>query len=190
MDAAPAGYWGRMREYVVSLLRAWFGDAVGLENEWGFGWLPRVDGDHSTYPVVLGMLDGRVQGFFLLGENPAVGSANSKLHRIAMSKLRWLVVRDLVEIESASFWKDGPEIASGELHPEEIPTEVFFLPAASHVEKDGSFTNTQRLLQWHHKHCPLEEIAAPISGSSTIWGWRSSGGLPALWSHVIGRSKP
>ncbi len=154
MDAAPAGYWGRMREYTVSLLRAWFGDAVGPENEWGFGWLPRVDGDHSVYPAVLGMLDGRVQGFFLLGENPAVGSANSKLHRIAMSKLKWLVVRDLVEIESASFWKDGPEIASGELRPEEIPTEVFFLPAASHVEKDGSFTNTQRLLQWHHRALP------------------------------------
>jgi formate dehydrogenase major subunit len=66
-----------------------------------------------------------------------------------MAKLDWLVVRDLVEIESASFWLDGPEIETGELATAEIPTEVFFLPAASHVEKDGSFTNTQRLLQWH-----------------------------------------
>jgi formate dehydrogenase major subunit len=68
-----------------------------------------------------------------------------------MAKLKWLVVRDLVEVESASFWKDGPEIETGELKTEEIGTEVFFLPASSHVEKDGSFTNTQRLLQWHHK---------------------------------------
>ena len=68
-----------------------------------------------------------------------------------MAKLRWLVVRDFQEIESASFWHDAPEIETGELTTEEIGTEVFFLPAAAHTEKDGSFTNTQRLLQWHHK---------------------------------------
>src|SRR5262249_4221443 len=65
--------------------------------------------------------------------------------------LDWLVVRDLVETESAAFWYDSPEIESGELATETIPTEVFFLPASSHLEKDGSFTNTQRLLQWHFK---------------------------------------
>ena len=97
------------------------------------------------------MLDGKVKGFFAVGQNPAVGSANSKLHRLAMTKLDWLVVRDLVEIETASFWKDGPEIETGELVTEDIATEVFFLPAAAHTEKDGCFTNTQRLLQWHEK---------------------------------------
>jgi formate dehydrogenase major subunit len=56
-----------------------------------------------------------------------------------------------VEVESAAFWYDSPEIETGELRPDEIPTEIFFLPAAAHVEKDGSFTNTQRLLQWRHK---------------------------------------
>jgi formate dehydrogenase major subunit len=70
---------------------------------------------------------------------------------MAMANLDWLVVRDLVEIESASFWHDAPELETGELKTEEIATEVFFLPAASHVEKNGSFTNTQRLLQWHFK---------------------------------------
>jgi formate dehydrogenase major subunit len=68
-----------------------------------------------------------------------------------MAKLDWLVVRDLVEIESASFWRDAPEIESGELRTEDIATEVFLLPAASHVEKEGTFTNTQRLLQWREK---------------------------------------
>src|SRR5437764_958780 len=87
----------------------------------------------------------------LVGENPAVGSEHARLHRLAMAKLDWLVVRDVVEIESASFWLDGPEIETGELETARIPTEVFLLPAASHVEKDGSFTNTQRLLQWHFK---------------------------------------
>jgi formate dehydrogenase major subunit len=90
-----------------------------------------------------------VKGYLLAGENPAVGNTNSRAHRLALAKLDWLVVRDVVEIESAAFWYDSPEIESGELKTEEIPTEIFFLPAATHTEKDGSFTNTQRLLQWH-----------------------------------------
>jgi formate dehydrogenase major subunit len=64
------------------------------------------------------------------------------------------VVRDLQEIESASFWYDAPEIETGELRTPEIPTEVFLMPAAAHTEKSGSFTNTQRLLQWHHEAVP------------------------------------
>ena len=68
-----------------------------------------------------------------------------------MSHLKWLVVRDLNLIESATFWKDGPEIETGELRTEDIGTEVFFFPAASHVEKEGTFTQTHRMLQWRHK---------------------------------------
>jgi formate dehydrogenase major subunit len=139
-----------MDAYITSLLKAWWPNA-SKDNDFCFDYLPRITGDHSIYPTVLGMLDGDVQGMFLLGENPAVGSANSKLHRLAMSKLRWLVVRDFQEIESASFWYDAPEMETGELRTEDIRTEVFFMPAASHTEKDGTFTNTQRLLQWHHK---------------------------------------
>src|SRR5690625_4904935 len=97
------------------------------------------------------MLRGEVEGYFLLGQNPAVGSANGRMQRLAMAQLKWLVVRDLNMIESATFWKDGPEIETGELRTEDIETEVFFLPAASYAEKSGSFTQTQRLLQWRHK---------------------------------------
>ncbi len=150
-NTPPGGYWGHTREYMVSLLKAWWGDAATPENEMGFDLLPRIDGDHSIYPMVMGMRDGDVEGFFVMGENPAVGSANSKLHRLGMANLQWLVVRDLQLVESATFWKDGPEIATGELRTEDIGTEVFFLPAAAHTEKAGSFTNTQRLLQWRTK---------------------------------------
>ena len=97
------------------------------------------------------MMDDKVEGYFLLGQNPAVGSAHGKMQRLGMAHLKWLVVRDLNMIESATFWKDGPEIETGELRTEDIETEVFFFPAASHVEKDGTFTQTQRMLQWHHK---------------------------------------
>ncbi len=145
------GFWTAADAYMVSLLKAWWGDAATLDNDFGFGWLPRISGDHSNYQTIVDMLDDKVEGYFLLGQNPAVGSANGKLQRQAMSHLKWLVVRDLHLIESATFWKDGPELATGEMRSEDIGTEVFFLPAAAHTEKDGTFTQTQRLLQWHHK---------------------------------------
>src|SRR5262249_14281449 len=85
------------------------------------------------------------------GENPPVGSMNGALQRKGLRNLDWLVVRDLSLIETAEFWRDAPEIHRGEIRPEQIQTEVFFFPAAAHTEKSGDFTNTQRLLQWHHK---------------------------------------
>jgi formate dehydrogenase major subunit len=150
-NTSPAGWWGHMDAYMVSLLKAYWGAQATPENEFCFSYLPRIDDDNSNYWTVQQMLQGKVKGYIIAGENPAVGSANGKAQRLALAKLDWLVVRDLVEIESASFWYDSPEIESGELRTEEIPTEVFFMPASTHVEKDGSFTNTQRLLQWHFK---------------------------------------
>lgn len=162
--AGATGYWGNKRSYMVSLLKAWFGDAATADNDFCFDYLPRLTGDHGTYQTVMDQIDGTVKGYFLVGENPAVGSSHGKLQRLGMANLDWLVVRDLSLIESATFWKDGPEIDTGELRAEEIATEVFFLPAASHVEKDGTFTNTQRLLQWHHK-----ALEPPGQCRSDLW---------------------
>ena len=148
-DGASKGYWANMRAYTVSLLKAWWGEHATAENDFCWDYLPRLTGSHSTYETVLAMLDGACKGYFLMGENPAVGSANTRMQRLGMSKLDWLVVRDFVHIESATWWKDGPEIASGELRTRDIGTEVFFFPAAAHTEKSGSFTNTNRMLQWH-----------------------------------------
>ena len=150
-NAPPTGFWGNTKAYMVSLLKAWWGEAAQYENDFCFDYLPRIDEDHSHYRTVSDMQDNKLEGYFVMGENPAVGSSNSKLQRLALAKLKWLVVRDFSEIETATFWKDGPEIETGELKNEEIGTEVFLMPAAAHTEKDGSFTNTQRLLQWHHK---------------------------------------
>ncbi len=150
-NGADAGYWAHMDAYMVSLLKAWWGDAASAANEFGYQWLPRLTGDHSTYQSTLGMLDGSVKGFFVVGENPATGTANGRMQRAALANLDWLVVRDFSEIETAAFWHDGPEIATGEMRTDEIGTEVFLMPAAAHTEKDGSVTNTQRMLQWHHQ---------------------------------------
>ena len=149
-EGTDKGFWANMRAYTVSLLKAWWGDAATEANDFCFDYLPRLTGSHSTYETVMAQLAGDCEGYFVLGENPAVGSANGKLQRLGMANLKWLVVRDFSLIESATFWKDGPEIDSGELRTEDIGTEVFFMPAAAHTEKSGSFTNTQRMLQWHH----------------------------------------
>jgi formate dehydrogenase major subunit len=150
-DEGKAGFWGNIRPYSVSLLKSYWGDAATADNDFCFDYLPRVTGDHATYTTVKAMIEGRCKGYFVVGENPAVGSANGKMQRLGLANLDWLVVRDLQMIESATFWKDGPEIETGELVTDEIGTEIFFLPAAAHTEKAGSFTQTQRMLQWRDK---------------------------------------
>ncbi len=145
------GYWANADAYTISLLKAWWGDAATEDSEWAYQYMPRINGPHGTYQTVMRMLEDDVEGYFVFGQNPAIGSAHGKLQRLGMSHLKWLVVRDFNLIETATWWKDGPEIATGELKTEEIGTEVFFLPGATHVEKAGSFTQTQRLLQWRHQ---------------------------------------
>jgi len=161
---ADKGWWSHFDKYIVSLLKAWFGDSAAEENDYGFGHLPKISGVHSHFATMLRALDGGLDGLFLMGQNPAVGSQHSGLQRRALASLRWLVVRDLSEIESSNFWKEGPEIDSGELKTEEIPTEVFLMPAATHVEKEGNFTNTQRLLQWRDK-----ALEPPGDARSELW---------------------
>jgi formate dehydrogenase major subunit len=139
---AEKGWWHNVDKYLVSLLKAYYGEAATRENDFGFRWLPRLTGDHSYFGYWLDMADGKLEGLIVMGQNPAVGSPNAKLERAALGKLQWLVVRDLVETETSNFWEKSPET---------IDTEVFFFPAASHVEKEGTFTNTQRLLQWREK---------------------------------------
>src|SRR5580692_6108384 len=149
-ETVVKGFWANTREYTVSLLKAWWGDAATADNDFCYDYLPRLTGSHSTYETVLAQMAGTCKGYFLWGQNPAVGSANARMQRMGLANLDWLVVRDLVMIESATFWQNGPEIETGEMRTEDIKTEVFFMPAAAHTEKSGSFTNTQRMLQWHH----------------------------------------
>jgi formate dehydrogenase major subunit len=158
------GFWATARAYGVNLLKAYWGEAATAENNYCFDYLPKITGDHGTYRTVLDMIDGKVKGYFLLGQNPAVGSAHGKAQRLGMANLDWVVVRDLFEIESATFWKDSPEIDTGEIVPEECRTEVFLMPAASHVEKEGTFTQTHRMLQWREK-----AVEPPGDCRSELW---------------------
>ncbi|AXN47128.1 Formate dehydrogenase-O major subunit precursor [Mycobacterium marinum] len=158
------GFWHNADAYMVSLLKEYWGEHATADNDYCFDYLPRINGDHSTYRTVMDMIDGKVFGYFLLGQNPAVGSAHGRMQRLGMANLDWLVVRDLVMIESATFWKEAPEVETGEISPQTCRTEVFFFPAASHVEKAGTFTQTQRMLQWREK-----AVDPPGDARSELW---------------------
>ncbi len=158
------GFWGNAQAYGINLLKAYWGEKATPENDFCFDYMPRLTGDHGTYRTVMDMIDGKVKGYFLLGQNPAVGSAHGRAQRLGMANLDWVVVRDLFEIESATFWKDSPEVETGEIVPEQCRTEVFLMPAASHVEKEGTFTQTQRMLQWREK-----AVEAPGDCRSELW---------------------
>lgn len=160
IEGLPTGYWVHFKEFIVSLLKAYYGEAATKENDFGYHWLPRLDDDYSMILAFQRMTKGDFDGYFLFGQNPAAGSVNAKVARAGLRNLKWLVVADWFETESAVFWKNDPTGPPAD----QIGTEVFFIPAASSPEKEGTLTNTQRLIQWHDK-----AIDPPADCRSDLW---------------------
>ncbi len=146
-DPLSANWWGNYAKYSVSLLKAFYGDNATKENDFGYGWLPRLDAgaNYSWLTIFDEMSKGKFEGFFSWGQNPACSGANSNKTRNALGKLKWLVNVNIFDNETGSFWK-GPG-----MKPEEIGTEVFMLPCCVSVEKEGSITNSGRWGQWRYK---------------------------------------
>jgi formate dehydrogenase major subunit len=144
----PAGgFWVNTPKFIVSQLKAWWGDAATPENDYAYDYLPKREmaDAYSHQHFMAGMRSGVVRGFICQGQNPAVDSPNAKMVRGAMRSLDWLVIGDLFETETAQVWKEPG------IDPASCQTEVFFIPAAPAAEKDGSLTNTMRLVQWHRR---------------------------------------
>src|SRR5205807_8710626 len=96
------------------------------------------------------MYNGKMDGFFSFGMNPVCNGPHTKKVIAALSNLKWLVVAENFGQETASFWT--PEIlAEVNKKSGDVKTEVFLLPAADFAEKDGSFTNSARWIQWKWK---------------------------------------
>jgi formate dehydrogenase major subunit len=146
-ETPKGGFWTNKPKFMVSLLKAFYGDAATKDNEFGYQWLPkRASADaYSHQHMFVDMYEGKIKGFLADGQNPAVGGPNAKLARAAMAKLDWLLVVDIFLTETVEFWK-APGVDA-----KDVKTEVFFLPAAPAAEKDGSLTNTMRLIQWHER---------------------------------------
>ena len=146
-DPLSANWWSNYPKYSVSLLKSFFGPAATPKNDFGYDWLPKVDdGKHYSWLDLFDeMYRGNFKGFFAWGQNPACSGANSGKTRKAMAKLDWMVNVNLFDNETGSFWK-GPG-----MDPKKIKTEVFMLPAAVSVEKEGSITNSGRWMQWRYQ---------------------------------------
>src|SRR5712671_417258 len=156
---ASMNYWSNYPKFMVSLLKALYGDAATKENEWGYQWLPKVDGNYSWLYIYDDMYRGNSvraggtepgpEGLITFGFNPVgVGPNTSKIIN-AWSKLKFLVVGDNYQIETATFWRAPKEYGGPETS--QIQTEVFQLPCSGFAETDGSFTNSARWLQWQWK---------------------------------------
>ena len=163
-ETPATGWWANYPKYAVSLLKAWYGDAAQPHSEWGYQLAPKLTGDVSQEPMTLAMANGLIKGQFIFGQNPMIGAVNSELVELGMARLEWLVVRDFAMTETAGFWRDGRRVRKGEVRPEDIETEVFFLPAALPGEKEGTVTNTSRLVQWHD-----QVLEAPGDSRSDLW---------------------
>jgi formate dehydrogenase major subunit len=146
-DPLSANWWSNTPKYIVSLLKAWYGDAARPDNDFAFANLPKASAgvNYSWMPLFQTMHDGAIRGLMCWGMNPAVGGPNLTLGREALDKLEWLVAVDLWETETAAHWKRPGVI------PGDIPTEVFLLPAAASFEKEGSISNSGRWMQWRWK---------------------------------------
>jgi formate dehydrogenase major subunit len=88
---------------------------------------------------------GKFSGLICMGMNPACSSPNASQTREALSKLDWMVDIDIFENETSTFWK-GPG-----MDPKKVKTEVFLLPAAMYIEREGSISDSARMAQWRNK---------------------------------------
>ena len=146
-DPLSANWWQNKPKYLASFLKAMFGEKATKENDFGYGWLPKLDdgGVYSWLDIFDAMYAGKIKGFFSWGQNPACSGANSNKTRQAMAKLDWMVNVNIFSSETGEFWH-GPG-----MDPKKIPTEVFSLPCATSIEKEGSITNSGRWMQWRYK---------------------------------------
>jgi len=157
-DPQSANWWANYPKYIVSLLKAWYGDKATAANDFRYEYIPKRSGDYSHISLFERMYDGKIKGLFCFGQNPAVGGPNAAMERKALGNLDWLVAVDLWETETANFWR-RPGI-----DPATINTEVFMLPAAASMEKEGSITNSGRWMQWRYK-----AVEPPGVAKSDAW---------------------
>jgi formate dehydrogenase major subunit len=146
-EPKSVNWWSNRGKYITSYLKAIYGDKAKKENDFGYAWLPKIDeGMNASWLMLFDQMnEGKFEGFFAWGQNPACSGANSNKTRQALSKLKWMVNVNLFDNETGSFWK-GPG-----MNPKDVQTEVFLLPAASSVEKEGSLSNSGRWAQWRYK---------------------------------------
>ena len=149
-------YWSNTPRFAVSLLKAMYGDAARKENDWAFHYLPKIDRRYSWAEIWDDMYKGHVKGVLAFGMNGVAIGPNSAKNIDALKKAEWLVVCEIYPDETSEFWK-SPGITTDEM--KQIQTTVYRLPGAGFAEKDGTFVNSARWLQWKSAALPPPGLA-------------------------------
>jgi len=158
-DPKSANWWGNYPKYSVSFLKSMYGANATKANDFAYAWLPKLDdgADYSWLSLFDDLYKGGIKGLFVWGMNPACSGANANKVRKALDNLDWLVNVNLFDNETGSFWRGPGKV------PASIGTEVFMLPCAASMEKEGSITNSGRWSQWRYKAVDPPGVAKPDS---------------------------
>ncbi len=151
-------YWSNTPKFMVSFLKALYGDAAQKSNDWAYHYLPKIDRKYSWTEMWDFMYQGKVKGLFAFGMNGVAIGPNSHKNIEALKKADWLVVCELFPEETSEFWK-SPGTTAEEM--KRINTTVYRLPGAGFAEKDGTFVNSARWLQWKY-------VAVPPPGQAKV----------------------
>jgi formate dehydrogenase-N alpha subunit len=146
-------YWGNTPKFMASLLKCYYGDKATKANEFGYNWIPKAGekANHSWGQFFDEMTQGKIEGMISFGMNPVANGPNTPKMLAALAKLKWMIVVENFETETASFWKAkklGGKFQETALDSKDVATEAFLLPASCFAEKDGAFVNSSRWLQW------------------------------------------
>ena len=151
-------YWSNTSKFAVSLLKAFYGPAATKENDFAFNYLPKIDRNYSWVNIWNAMYEGKVKGLFAFGMNGVMIGPDSNKNIDALKKADWLVVCEIYPDETSEFWR-APGITAED--QKKINTTVYRLPGAGFAEKDGTFVNSARWLQW-------KNIALPPPGQARL----------------------
>jgi formate dehydrogenase major subunit len=173
-------YWQNVDKFVVSLMKAWWGDAATADNHWAYDYLPKLDKLYDLLQMVELMHTGQMNGFICQGFNPLAAAPNKAKLNQSLAQLKYLVIMDPLATETSEFWRNFPE--HNEVDTKQIQTEVFRLPTSCFAEEEGSLTNSSRWLQWHWKgaeppgaaRSDLEIMAGLFTRMQTLY--KSQGG--------------
>ena len=144
-------YWSNTPKFAVSFLKAMYGDAATKQNDWAFHYLPKIDRNYSWTEIWDHMYRGEIKGMFAFGMNGVMIGPDTHKNIDALKKADWLVVGEIYPDETSEFWR-APGTTTDEM--KEIKTTVYRLPCAGFAEKDGTFVNSARWLQWKNAALP------------------------------------
>ncbi len=144
-------YWSNTPKFTVSFLKSMYGDAATKQNDWAFHYLPKIDRNYSWTQIWDHMYRGEIKGMFAFGMNGVAIGPDSQKNVDALKKADWLVVGEIYPDETSEFWR-APGTTADEM--KKIQTTVYRLPCAGFAEKDGTFVNSARWLQWKSAALP------------------------------------